>query len=326
MPASKAQWTRLQGWGFGSIKIGVAALLIGLVLRKIDLHHAVLVAAMLAPAFGALAFGLLLLQVIVSAWRWMVLSRRAGANISGATAFKFFMLSQFYNQALPSFVPGDACRIWGAARSGGSQQATTGVFLDRLVTLAALASLAALSLGVLGLRGRGEAVALPFLALAGLVVGFVAIAVALAARERLSVLLPVKVALVLLRSGEAIRDVFRSGQIVFLFAVSLFIHGLSIAAFYVLAQGIHLPMTLWEAVVAVPVVMLAAQIPVTVNGWGVREGMMILVLAGFGIGHTEAATLSVIFGLFQLGMGLVGGLFALFPDRPAGAKAAREKV
>ena len=281
-------------------------------------------ATMLAPALAVLAFGLLFLQAMVSAWRWMVLSRRVGANISAATAFKFFMLSQFYNQALPSFVPGDACRVWGAARSGGLQQATVGVLLDRLVTLGALASLAALSLGVLGLRGRGEAMALPFLALAGMVVGFAVITAAIMARERLSALLPAKAGRLLVRGGQAIQDVFRSGQFPLLFAISLFIHGLSIATFYVLAEGLHLAMTPWEAVVAVPVVMLAAQIPVTVNGWGVREGMMILVLAGFGIGRTEAATLSVIFGLFQLGMGLVGGLFALFPDRAADAKAARE--
>jgi uncharacterized membrane protein YbhN (UPF0104 family) len=314
----------LQSWAFGAAKIGVAALLIWLVLRKVDLHHAVLMAAMLAPAAGAAAFGLLLLQAIVSAWRWMVLSRRAGAEISYTTAFKFFMLSQFYNQALPSFIPGDACRVWGAARSGGVQRATVGVLLDRLVTLMALAFLACLSLGLLGFRGRGETMLLPLLALTGMVAGFGIVTAFVVARDRLALLLPAKAVDLVTSAGQAIQDVFHSGQVPVLFAVSLFIHGLSIATIYVLAESIQLPITLWETGIAVPVVMLAAQIPVTVNGWGVREGMMILVLAGFGIGRTEAATLSVIFGLFQLVLGLVGGLFALFPDRSADAKAARE--
>ena len=72
---------------------------------------------------------LLLLQAVLSAWRWMVLSRRtSGRSALSGRRCGYFMISQFYNQALPSTVPGDAARMWGAARFGRLRRRPSGCF------------------------------------------------------------------------------------------------------------------------------------------------------------------------------------------------------
>jgi len=303
----------------GLLKLAAAVTLSWLVLRKIDFPRAFAIAESLSPALMAAAMGLLVIQAMLAAWRWSLIGGRGGVPLPPGPALRLFMISLFYNQTLPSTVPGDAARVWGAARFGGLQAAAVGVFLDRLLTLIALLLLTLVALALLALQSRGDALLLaPSLVLAAILV---AVAIAVRARDRLKLLLPGRAGALAGRIGDAIQQLFSSRDIFALGLLSLFIHGLGIGTFYVLAQGMALGLSPLGALITVPVVLLAALLPLSVNGWGIREATMILILAGFGIGRTEAATLSVIFGLFQLVLGLAGGIFLLFPMRGTDAKA-----
>jgi uncharacterized membrane protein YbhN (UPF0104 family) len=143
-----------------------------------------------------------------------------------------------------------------------------------------------------------------------------------ALRARLTNFLPGKFGGFAVRLAESVHRLFTSADSFGLCLLSLLIQSLAILALYVLARGMGLALSPAACFMAMPVILLVALLPISVNGWGVREGAMMAVLAGFGIGRTEAATLSVIFGLFQLALGLAGGLFVLFPGRRRDAKAS----
>lgn len=302
-----------------ALKLGAAIALTWLALRHVDFARAWQIASSLPLILAAAAMILLVIQAVLSAWRWALVSRRTAAPLPLGPALTVFMLSLFYNQALPSTVPGDAARIWGAARFGGKGEAAVGVFLDRILTLLALLLLAGFSMVALLLGGTASLLlVIPLLVLAG---AFAVLAILVIFRRRLQGLLPARAGAFALRLGDALHRLSASSDIVGLGAMSLVIHALGIAAIWVLAQGMGLPLSPGVAFIAVPLVLLAALIPVSVNGWGVREGTMVAVLAGFGIARTEAATLSVVYGIFQLALGLVGGLFAVFAGRDGNAKA-----
>jgi uncharacterized protein (TIRG00374 family) len=270
-------------------------------------------------ALALAAMLLLFLQALLSAWRWVLVSRRTAAPLPFAPAFHVFMLSLFYNQALPSTVPGDAARVWGAASFGGKGEAAIGVLLDRILTLLALLLLAGISVVTLLAAGTANIVLIiPLLVLAA---AFLLLAVLVVLRHRLEPVLPAKARSFALRLGDALHRLSSSPDLAGLGVISLLIHGLGIAAIWVLAQGMGLALAPLQALIAIPLVLLAALIPVSVNGWGVREGTMVVVLAGFGIARTEAATLSLIYGFLQLALGLMGGLFAMFAGRGRNAKA-----
>lgn len=302
-----------------ALKLAAALLLTWLVLRKVDFAHALAVADSLSAITALGALVLLALQAVLSAWRWMLVSRRTAAALPYWPAYRLFMIGLFYTQALPSTFPGDAVRVWGGARFGSAGEAAIGVFLDRLLTLLALLLLAAMSLAVLAIRSHGDPVALVPAAI--LTAGFLVLALAVAFRAYLTSLVPGKAGRFAARLAQSVHCLFRSGDSFGLCLLSLVIQVFSIVTIVLLASGMGLALTMAAAFVSMPLVMLAALLPVSVNGWGVREGAMIALLAGFGIGHTEAATLSVIYGLFQLGLGLSGGLFVLFPAGSADAKA-----
>ena len=323
--AHPARQFTIRAMALSGLKLGIAVFLVWLVLRKVDLGQAVTIAIGIAPLFAVGAVGFLFLQAVLSAWRWMVISRRTTAVLSFWPALRIFMISQFYNQALPSTVPGDAARVWGAARFGGVPEATIGVFLDRLVTLAALLLLATVgSLGILYLQNRAGLVA--FVPGLVLTTGFVVLAIAVAGRRRLLPLLPTGISLFISALGDATHRLFLSPHIIGLYVVSLFIHTLSIATVYALAWGMGLQLSPLACFLVTPVMALAALLPVSVNGWGVREGTLVALLAGFGIDRTHAVALSVVYGLCQLLLGLIGGLFVLFPDGGANAKAPSQNA
>jgi uncharacterized membrane protein YbhN (UPF0104 family) len=313
---SRGGW---RGVALAAAKLIAAAVLMWLVLRKIDLNRASAIIMGLSAGTVATALALLVVQAVLSAWRWVLVAAQLRVCLPFAAALRLFTVSLFYNQALPSTVPGDMARVWGAARFSTLQMAAVGVFIDRLLTLLALLLLAAGSLSLLAMQRRSDIFILaPSLLLAA---ALAALAAAVVARQPLRRMLPGRIGALVGEIGDSLHRLFSSRHIFGLGVLSLVIHGLGIATFYVLARGMGLGLGPFGTFIVTPIVLLSALLPISVNGWGVREATMILVLAVFGIGRTEAAILSIAFGIFQLVLGLAGGLILLFPTRGTSAKA-----
>ena len=299
------------------VKIAVTVLLGWLALRNVNLKQAVGFAETIPVGSFAAVVLISAAQLILATWRWRLVHGRTGVPLALVPALRLFLLSQFYAQTLPSTVPGDAARIWGAARFGGKGAAAVGVLIDRILTLLALLLLAGISVAALLLGGLASPVlVVPLMVLAA---GFVALAILVIFRRQLHGFLPTRAGGFALQLGDALHQLTASPDLAGLGVISLLIHGLGILIIWVLAQGMHLPLGLGTAFIAMPLVLLAALIPISVNGWGVREGTMATVLAGFGIAHTEAVTLSVVYGLFQLAWGLAGGVIVLLVGNSAAA-------
>jgi hypothetical protein len=64
------------------------------------------------------------------------------------------------------------------------------------------------------------------------------------------------------------------------------------------AAGIHAPLV--ELMPLALVVLLAAAIPLSIAGWGPREGAAAWVFAGAGLGATEGATVAIVYGVLAL--------------------------
>jgi uncharacterized membrane protein YbhN (UPF0104 family) len=86
----------------------------------------------------------------------------------------------------------------------------------------------------------------------------------------------------------------RSG--VLALALSLIIHLSTVVVVVLLARGLGVGLSPLAAFVIVPVAILAAALPISLNGWGVREGVMVAGLALFGISSGDALLISVLLG------------------------------
>jgi len=80
---------------------------------------------------------------------------------------------------------------------------------------------------------------------------------------------------------------------------------------WLIARGSDVHVSIGQCFVLVPVVVLFSMVPVSIAGWGVREGAMVVALGLVGVARAPALAVSVLFGLTLAVSGLPGGFLWL---------------
>lgn len=268
----------------------------------------------------AAGFAVLLVQLLIGGVRWKVVTDAIGARLPLGAAVRFFYIGAFFGQVLS--VGGDAVRVYKAYRAGlGLGHAFNGVFLERAGTILALLLIVAATQPVL--HGRIEAdmaSTMLFAALLALAAGIAGIAVLLQF-DRLPVSLDRFRVVRGLRAvaGDTRRVFLAPGPLVRLLAWGVVTHLNLTFAVYVLAQGLALEMSWLDCLALVPPVILVATLPISIGGWGVREGAMIVLLGLIGVPENDAGALSILAGLVGIAAALPGGtLWLLGKDHHLG--------
>jgi uncharacterized membrane protein YbhN (UPF0104 family) len=107
------------------------------------------------------------------------------------------------------------------------------------------------------------------------------------------------------------------------FALAATTQLLNVLVFWMLGQSLGLTMAFDQWFIVVPTVLLISMLPISIGGWGVREGAMVVALRGFGIPTEEALLPSILFGLCAVTATLPGAIFWISTRRPS---TGREKV
>lgn len=238
------------------------------------------------------------LQIALSAWRWQFTAARLGLSLPFPVALREYMLAGFLNQLLPGGVLGDVSRAWRhASVSGRTGQAVRAVVLERgsgqlvmaLIAVPALVSLFGLA-PAQGAWGSAAGVAAMLLVASPRLRAPPADAPAgIVTDIRRAVLTPTALPLQLLGSAAVVATYL----LVFLAAAQ--------------AIGAELPAT--QVLPLVPPVLLAMLIPVTIAGWGLREGAAAAVWAVAGLDPAQGAAIALTYGALVLLAALPGALF-----------------
>ena len=263
------------------------------------------------PGWLAAALGALTLQTLLSALRWRLAAGQLGIRLGRMTALGEYYLAQLVNQALPGGVIGDAGRAVRSRAQAGLMQAAQAVVIERLAGQVALfAVFATAAIPALALPGGLDAprwLAGPMIAL--ICAGVLALAIfwrgalwPAAANTRLRQ--PVIRAL-------AAPEV-RARQVWLSLGTAL----CNIAAFVLCARAVGCVVPVADALVLVPLVLLSMLIPLTIGGWGLREGAAAAILPIAGATPAEALAASVAFGIAIL-LAAAPGLLAIRLRRPA---------
>ncbi len=278
--------------------VRVAGSLVGLAI----LLHAVRVSSLLHDARTAdlrwLGVGLALSCVgfLAGVVQWGVLLRGGGTGtVSWRSVASWEAQSIFACHVLPSPVAGDTVRAVSASRARGAGAGLGSILASRLASGLAM-SLWGLA-GAVALRG--------VFGPSGLVAGAIGVAVVAAIWI---------VALGASRLGRrleplrAMRSVIRGGRVVVCMLVAAAAWGVQLLALQAFgrAVGIHASITLFA--VAVPISLLATWAPVSVNGVGLREGVLAGVLVHAGIGAGSAGALSLLVDVQMVPIALGGAL------------------
>ena len=268
------------------------------------------------PVMFALALAMVFLQTFVLNGRWELIMRALGVSLDWLAGWRILMISLWFNQVLPSSVGGDAVRMW-LLRQRGVQwsDAVKGVAADRFTALIGLVVLMVLGLPALLSRVSNQAA---LLAIGGLTLAGVAGSVVLMTLDRLPKrLIGIPAVASFVRFGTLIRFLLlQSERRGALFGSALLIHVVTALACYVLARGVGANLSVLDAGILIPPVILLTAVPISISGWGVREGAMVACLGLAGVPSEEALSVSLLLGAVSVIIGVVGGVIWLVsPER-----------
>lgn len=293
----------------------------------------------------ALALVVSVAQVAVSAWRWRFTAGRIGIPLPFGEAFREYYLATFLNQVLPGGVLGDVSRAWRHGRSGASESresAARAVLLERASGQMVMLVTAALCAGALVLGGSGLGAGtgalerglasrlvpgswseLPGGFAAG-VAGSVLFLGVLAgvARPKGGLFADLFAGLWERSWAESRRALLSPGPFLVQVATSLVAVASYVVMYVVAARAIGVETPTPLLALLVPPVLLAMLIPLSLAGWGLREGAAALLWAAVGLSATEGTAASVMYGLLVLVSSLPGALVLLL-RRPPGSGPGR---
>ena len=290
------------------LKAAITFSLIWLVLSGINWVEAVRHLGSLSVMGVGLFLALLVLQGVIGAWRWTITTKVFGTTLQFSKALRLFFEGIFFNQALPSTIGGDAIRMYRCTQAGmGVGAAVNGVLLDRVGGVSGLLVLIAISQPLAWHRIPDLGPRLAFLAV--LVSGITGIALLLSLASLPERWQRWRIILGMVDLSAGARRLYLSPAIVIpVIGLSIIVHVLTVIAVYILATDLGLPITFRDCLVLIPLVFLVATIPVSIAGWGVREGAMVVAMGVLGVSTSGAVTLSVLFGIGLIIVGMIGGI------------------
>lgn len=248
----------------------------------------------------------LVASIMLASLRWSVVAGQHGVALPFRSSLNITFAAQFFGQVLPSTVGADSVRSWLAVRQGLSVvPVVASVIVDRICGLVGLALLILFGLPqLLNLSGVENSLVVALIALlfATGVGGSVALLL-LARKFRLRGVVG-RIQELLVGSAQALASPKGLGAV----GLSVLVQALVVLSVVLIASSVDLPLGLIDGLATVPAAMLIAFIPITVNGWGLREGAMITAMGLTGISSADALVVSVLFGVSLLVASLPGAL------------------
>lgn len=279
----------------------------------------------LAPSWLLLALAISVPQVLLSAWRWRLTARGLEMPLPMGTAVAEYYLATFLNQVLPGGVLGDAARAWRHGRRQADMQSSRGawhaVLIERVAGQFALLLLTAVALIASPPLRDGLAHALaPALALtlaeplhpaSALRWAGLAAAATLAAFAALRWAVPIRAFAHDLRLALLANGIWRPQAI-----ASLAVSASYVAVYFCCARALGIGTPASMLLPLIPLVLLAMAVPVSVAGWGVREGAAAAVWWLAGLPPAQGMAISIAYGVLVVLSSLPGAVVLVAVRRP----------
>jgi uncharacterized protein (TIRG00374 family) len=283
------------------VKVGVSLALLAYLLSTTDLAALTRRVRAGDPLLLAGALALYSLTLALATWRWRLLLRAQGYQAPIGHLSASYLVATFFNNFLPSNVGGDVIRVRDSSRLTGSTTASLAIVaIDRILGLCALYLLAVLAYLLGGETVRGLAGALPALVALGIVfalLGYVyvtpGVARKLMAVSRLDAFPWIRARFEVAQDAV---HVYREqvAMVWMAFVASVALQALVVCYYYMVARSLRIPLPLSASFLVVPLCTLVQTVPVSFNGWGIRESVFIVYFRQLGLSRDSALAFSLV--------------------------------
>jgi hypothetical protein len=285
------------------VQISVTVGLLALLAWSVETRDVLSFLQRIDLVYGGAALALLLLQNELVTRRWTVVLKAFVPPPTHFRMLRIVYLALFAQLFLPTSIGGAFVRAGMLFRAGVSLGvAANSVILDRLIALGGLILFAAVFLPAVSVPWTvdQEVRRLGFI-IAGIAVASLATVIGALKLQPLtywlSLLNRTPIRHLLTPVQAAASNLKNPRRIVAALALSLAAQLVTICAVFVLAMGMGLSVRLIDCLLVMPPVMLIASLPISISGWGVREGAMMVAFGLLDVPKEAALALSVQFAL-----------------------------
>jgi uncharacterized protein (TIRG00374 family) len=294
----------------------VTAVLLILLVGRLDLNALWGLFVRLPGWFYLLSLAVVLAGQVMYAWRWRLLLVAAGVRAPFRAVIRQYFIGVFVNNFLPSTIGGDVAKVYLLGREYGYRPVTASVLLDRILGLGLLAAFAAITLWVLPMPA--PIIEAARLAVSGVaLIAFTALGIAAVGTGGL----PARVSSLgprVVRFAERLQRL-RVDMAAALDTPALIVQAAAVvAAYFIAVSAVYVMFFMIQAgtapsfVMTLGLVMTAtvlSNVPISLNGLGLREQLHVVLLAPVGVQSEVAVAISLLlFGHLLLGS-LVGLVF-----------------
>lgn len=245
------------------------------------------------------------MQYILSAYRWMYISKYTNLNITFKDSLKFYYISSFMNNILPGGIVGDIFRVYHHAENkreimklGKSFQS---VIFERLSGQIMLFIFFIFSLSLYFILNE-KYLAFLYVFLPLLIIFFL---VKYIFRLKLNNYL-------ISRSfGQNFFKVF-TGEVFWRHTIlSFFVVASYILIYIISAKSLGISIDYFAFLVFSPIILFSMTLPVSIGGWGVREFTALLISFLLGLSASASISVAIMYGVLNLICSMPGIYFFL---------------
>jgi uncharacterized protein (TIRG00374 family) len=295
---------------FNLARIVISAGLLAWVLSSAGLEQLAAAARNADLRLYALAVALSFAGMFIRSLRWQALLNAVGARVPFWRVVYLYFIGAFFNTFLPTGFGGDVIRVLEVGEGATSEQAAGTTLVDRLTGFIILFVLALAALPFSYRLLPANLAALIGLLAAGVLLGSILLFEGRLLR-RLTGWLPRRLSL----AGDAwvgktyavITACGRRGILSALFW-SLVFNLLHVWSNILVARALGINVSGWVFFMFVPVTTAALIVPISISGFGVREGLYVALFGQLGITTASALALSLATYTLDFVTGLAGGV------------------
>lgn len=297
------------------VRVLLSIIIFAVVLRVVGIREVAESFSDFEPLYLGLALALVLVDSLLRAANWHQLLNRF-VPVTVSKAWRTYIAGTFYGSLLPSTIGTDATRAMTIARRArlDIRVAAGSLITLNILNVGAVGALGGIAATVLLLREPTEflVVGVGLSATLALTVGLILFT---AVGKRFLQLLtkaagmwpaaqrflePLLGALLVLPAS-------RMGQLT-LVSIALLNQAIRASLATIVAVSIGVPIDWWIFAAIAPIAAIVAMMPLSIVGFGMEQGAMVLLLDQFGVAGNDAFAISVTTASLYIGLAVAGGI------------------
>ena len=304
------------------LNVVLSLLLISLIIYFTGMDKIVVTITAMSTSLFLMAILIENVGVMVSAKKWHMLLMMKEVQIPFTTAWKYYYIGTFFNAFFPTTVGGDVIKAYGLSQHlNKKEEAFSSAIMDRITGLAAVLIIGSIAIiigwQVIPHTALVLSLIILLLPLVMIVLIFTTDAVGRLMRWSLFAKFG-RLTTLMEQIYASLREYRLNGRLLLpVFVLSLIYHGILVINNYVLSQALGLDIPLYYFFIFIPIAEILVFLPVTIQGFGVREGTYVTLFSSIGVGSVQAFSLGFSNQLIKLIGNIIGGVVYAFNSKRA---------